>query len=101
MVRFQNLLPDFLNRQFRGIDLTAIHHGEVAVVNGVVPALIGRLDGKITLAAQFPCALFILCLNLWVIVGSIAFHHLSKLADVEHIAQTTHVKMVIVQIFQP
>ena len=63
VVRFQNLLPDFLNRQFRGIDLTAIQHRIIAVVDSVVPALIGGLDGKITLAAQLPCALFVLCLN--------------------------------------
>ena len=36
---FQNFFPDFLNRQFRGIDLTAIHHGEVAVVDaGTTPS---------------------------------------------------------------
>ena len=30
-----------------------------------------------------------------------SFHDLGKLADVEHIAQTAHVKVVIIQMFQP
>ena len=31
----------------------------------------------------------------------VSFHDLGKLADVEHIAQTAHVKVVIIQMFQP
>ena len=101
VVSFQNLLTGFLNGQFRCIQLPAVHHGIIAVVNGVVPAILTGLDSKIALAAQFPCSLLVLCLNLRVEVGMVSFHDLGKLADVEHIAQTAHVKVVIIQMFHP
>ena len=34
-------------------------------------------------------------------VCMVSFHNFGKLADVEHIAQTAHVKVVIIQMFQP
>ena len=40
----QNLLTGFLNGQFRCIQLPAVHHGIIAVVNGVVPAILTGLD---------------------------------------------------------
>ena len=36
-----------------------------------------------------------------VIAGSIALHDLCKLADVEHITQSTNIKMILVPMFQP
>ena len=71
------------------------------MVEGVVPSILTGLDGKIALAAQFPCSLLVLCLNFGVEVCMVSFHDLGKLADVEHIAQTAHVKVVIIQMFQP
>ena len=47
------------------------------------------------------CSLLVLCLNFRVEVGMVPFHDLGKLADVEHIAQTAHVKVIIIQMFQP
>ena len=101
VVCFQNLLTGFLNGQFRGTQLPAVHHRIITVVNSVVPAVLTGLDSKIALAAQFPCSLLVLCLNFRVEVGMVSFHDLGKLADVEHIAQTAHVKVVIIQMFQP
>ena len=101
VVCFQNLLTGFLNGQFRGLQLPAVHHRIIAVVEGVVPSILTRLDGKVAFAAQFPRRLLVLCLNLRVEVGMVSFHDLGKLADVEHIAQTAHVKVVIIQMFQP
>ena len=101
VVRFQNLLTGFLNGQFRGIQLPTVHYGIITVVNSVVPAVLTGLDSKIALAAQFPCSLLVLCLNFGVEVCMVSFHDLGKLADVEHIAQTAHVKVVIIQMFQP
>ena len=69
------------------------------MVEGVVPSILTGLDGKVAFAAQFPCRLLVLCLNLRVEVGMVSFHDLGKLADVEHIAQTAHVKVVIIQMF--
>jgi len=86
VVRFQNLLTGFLNGQFRGIQLPAVHHGKIAVVNGVVPSILTGLDGKITFAPQFPCGLLVLCLNFRVEACMVSFHDFGKLADVEHIA---------------
>ena len=71
VVRFQNLLTGFLNGQFRGIQLPAVHYGIITVVNSVVPAVLTGLDGKITFAAQFPRRLLVLCLNLRVEVGMV------------------------------
>ena len=86
VVRFQNLLTGFLNGQFRGIQLPAVHHGIIAVVEGVVPSILTGLDGKVAFAAQFPCSLLVLCLNFGVEVCMVSFHDFGKLADVEHIA---------------
>ena len=71
------------------------------MVNGVVPSILTGLDGKITFATQFPCGLLVLCLNFGVEVGMVPLHDLGKLADVEHIAQTAHVKVIIIQMFHP
>ena len=101
MVSFQNLLTGFLNSQFRGIQLPTVHHRIIAVVEGVVPSILTGLDGKIAFAAQFPCSLLVLCLNFGVEVGMVPLHDLGKLADVEHIAQTAHVKVIIIQMFHP
>ena len=78
VVNFQNFLTGFLNGQFRGIQLPAVHHRIIAVVNGVVPAILTGLDSKIALAAQFPCSLLVLCLNLRVEVGMVSFHDFGK-----------------------
>ena len=101
MVCFQNLLTGFLNGQFRGIQLPAVHHRIIAVVECVVPSILTGLDDKIAFAAQFPRRLLVLCLNLRVEVGMVSFHDFGKLADVEHIAQTAHVKVIIIQMFHP
>ena len=101
MVCFQNLLTGFLNGQFRGIQLPAVHHRIIAVVECVVPSILTGLDGKITFATQFPCGLLVLCLNFGVEVCMVPLHDLGKLADVEHIAQTAHVKVIIIQMFHP
>ena len=42
-------------------------------------------------------SLLVLCLNFRVEVGMVSFHDFGKLADVEHIAQTAHVKVIIIQ----
>ena len=73
----------------------------IAVVEGVVPSILTGLDCKVAFAAQFPRRLLVLCLNLRVEVCMVSFHDLGKLADVEHIAQTAHVKVIIIQMFQP
>ena len=69
VVCFQNLLTGFLNGQFRGTQLPAVHHRIIAVVEGVVPSILTGLDCKVAFAAQFPCRLLVLCLNLRVEVG--------------------------------
>ena len=97
---FQNLLTDFLNGQFRRIDLTTIHHGKVAVIDSVIPTFIGGLDSNIAFTTQFPCTLLILRLDFRVEVCVVPTHNIGKLADVEHIAQTAHIKVVIIQMFQ-
>lgn len=101
MMCFQNFFPDFLNRQLRRVNLAAVHHRVIAVIEGVIPAIVTGLDSNIAFSAQFPCTYFILCLDFRVIAGSIALHDLCKLADVEHITQSTNIKMILVPMFQP
>ena len=70
------------------------------MIKCIIPAIITGLDSNIALAAQLPCTLIILRLNFWVEICVVPAHNIGKLADVEHIAQTAHIKVVIIQMFQ-
>ena len=99
VVCFQNLLPGFLDSQLRGVELPAVHHRIIAVVNGVVPALVGRLDGNVAFAAQLPRPHFVLRLNLRVNTGAVTLHDFRKLADMVR-NKAAEVEMVVVQSFE-
>ena len=97
MVCSQDFLAHFLNRQFRLVKLPAIHHGKIAVIEGIIPSILTTLDGKIALAAKFPCALLVLCLDFRIGGRTVALHHLTKLGDMIDVPILTQIKMIIVQ----
>lgn len=98
---FQNLLPNFLNRQFGCVDLPTVHHRKIAVIKGIIPAILTALDGKIALAAQLPCALLVLRLNLRIGGRTGALHHLAELTDVIDVSVLAQIKMIVVQMLDP
>ena len=101
MVRFQNLLPDFLNCQFGCVDLPTIHHRIIAVIKGIIPAILAGLDSKIALATQLPCALLVLCLDFRIGGRAGALHHLAELTDVIDVSVLAQIKMIVVQMLDP
>ena len=101
MVRFQNLLPDFLNRQFRCVNLSTIYHRIIAVIESIIPAILAGLDSKIALAAQLPCALLVLRLDLRIGGRTVTLHHLAKLGDMIDVSVLAQIKMIIVQMLDP
>ena len=98
-MRFEDFFAHLLNRQLRFIKLPAIHHGKIAVIEGIIPSILTTLDGKITLSAKFPCALLVLRLDFRIGGRTAALHHLAKLTDVIDISVLSHVKMVVIQMF--
>ena len=61
VVRFQNLLTGFLNGQFRGIQLPAVHHRIIAVVEGVVPSILTGLDCKSAKGKTYNATVLLSC----------------------------------------
>ena len=71
------------------------------MTKGIIPAIFTGLDGKIAFAAQLPCALLVLCLNLRIGGRAGALHHLAELTDVIDVSVLAQIKMIVVQMLDP